>query len=407
MLVDNFNIAFKNIKERKSRVFLTFLGIAIGIMAIVALMAIGEGMQQAVVGELSSLSDTVIVTTADISASPMGGGISGGLYSSFTQRDIDDIGRINGIESIDPILFGFVTVEFNDEIQQVKILGMDPDRMSEIFGIEFLGLEDGEFIKEGDQNRCVVGYNVAHEYYDSDIHVGSKIILNEKNFYVNGIYQKQGAGFSTETDDYIHLSKRDFEKLTGEKNISGILIKVENVGEAESIAEEIEFAINENHGTDDYANAITMNSILESVQQIIGIIQIVLLGIAAIALVVASIGIMNTMLTSVMERTHEIGIMKAIGARNTDVLSIFLMEGLIISLIGGIFGIIFGIIGANSLGAASGSSFMGPGISLEPVVTISSIILSLGVAILVGIISSIYPARKAAKMSPIEAVRYE
>ena len=329
MWLDNFKIAFKNIKERKSRVFLTFLGIAIGIMAIVALMAIGEGMQEAVVGELSSLSDTVIVTTADVTAGPMGGGISGANTNYFSQRDIDDIGRIGGIESIDPILFGYVLMDFNDEIQYVSVLGMNPGRMSEIFGIEFLGLESGEFIKEGDQNRCVIGYNVAHEYFDSDIHVGSKIILNDKNFYVNGIYKKQGAGFSTETDDYIHMNQRDFEKLTGESNITGVFIKVINVGDSESIASEIEYAIDENHGEEDYANAITMSSLLESVQEIIGIIQIVLVSIAAIALVVASIGIMNTMLTSVMERTHEIGIMKAIGARNSDVMTIFLMEGIL------------------------------------------------------------------------------
>jgi len=407
MLVDNFNIAFKNIRERKSRVFLTFLGIAIGIMAIVALMAIGEGMQEAVIGELSSLSDTIIVTTGEISASPMGGGITGATLDYFTERDIDDIGRIGGIKSIDPILFSYVPLDFNGEVQGVSTLGMDPERIASLFGIDFLGLEAGSFIKEADKNKCVIGYKIAHEYFDSEIQVGNKIVLNGKNFYVNGIYKEQGEGFSTETDHYVHLSTRDFKKLTGEENISGILVRVENVGDAEVIADEIEFAINENHGDDNFANAITMSSILESVQQIIGIIQIVLLGIAAIALVVASIGIMNTMLTSVMERTHEIGIMKAIGARNADVMSIFLIEGILISLFGGIVGIIFGMLGAGGLGAASGSNFMAPGVSLTPIVTITSIVLSLGVAMLVGIIASLYPARKAAKMSPIEAVRYE
>lgn len=407
MLVDNFNIAFKNIKERKSRVFLTLLGIAIGIMAIVSLMGIGEGMQVAVVGELSSLSDTIIVTTGEISASPMGGGFSGGTLTYFSERDVDDIKRIQGIESVDPILFGFGSVYFNGETQSVSLLGLDAERMEAMFGIEFLGLEAGEFMQEGDQNKCVIGYNIAHEYFDADINVGNKITIDSKNFYVNGIYKKQGAGFSTETDDYIHLIPRDFKKLTGNENVSGILVKVENVGNAEQIADEIELAVNENHGNDDFANAVTMSSILESIQQILGIIQIVLLGIAAIALVVASIGIMNTMLTSVMERTHEIGIMKAIGARNIDVLSIFIMEGILISLIGGGVGVLLGLIGAQGLGAASGSSFMGGGVPMTPIITLSSIVLAIGVATFVGVISSLYPARKAAKMSPIEAVRYE
>ena len=376
-------------------------------MAIVALMGIGSGMHQAVVGELSSLSDTIIVTTGDVSVSPMGGGFSEAALGYFTERDIDDIRRIDGIESIDPVLFSAGTIEYNGEFQGASFLGIDAERMSDLFGIGFLGLEDGEFLEEGDQNKCVIGYNVANNYFDVNVYVGSKIKINGKNFVVNGIYKQQGAGMSVPTDDYVHLAPRDFEKITGQENISGILTRVYNVADAESIADEIEYAINENHGDEDFANAITMSSILESIQQVLGIISAVLIGIAAIALVVAAIGIMNTMLTSVMERTHEIGIMKAIGARNTDVMMIFIMEGVLISLIGGIAGVIFGLIGANGFSSITSSGFLGSPIPLTPVITPITIIFSLIMAIFVGVASSLYPARKAAKMSPIEAVRYE
>ena len=411
MLVDNINIAIKNIKERKSRVFLTLLGIAIGIMAIVSLMSIGEGMQQAIVGELSSLSDTIIVTTGDISVnSMMGGGFSeSDEVEFFTERDLDGINRITGIESIDPIMFGGGIIEFNGETQTVSMLGIDADRLSEVFGGDFLGLEFGEFMEEGDQNKCVMGYNVANDFFDVKIIVGNKIELNGKNFVVTGIYKEQGAGMSIPTDDYIHMTTRDLTKITGIEDVSGILIRVEDssLGIIEDIADEIEAAINQNHGNEEFANVITMSSILESIQQIIGIIQFVLIGIAAIALVVASIGIMNTMLTSVMERTHEIGIMKAIGARSSDVLLIFLMEGIIISLIGGGVGVSLGFLGAEGFSTVSGSGFMGSPMPIEPVVTLWSVATSLFVALMVGVLSSMYPARKAAKMSPIEAVRYE
>jgi len=406
MLIDNLKISIKNIKERKSRVALTLIGIAIGIMAIVALMSIGEGMQSAVTSELSSLSDTIIVTTGNIDINPMGGGFSGGAGRYFTQRDLDDINRIGGLESVNPIIFSYAYIEYNGEYQGVSLLGMEPESMSNIFGIDFLGLESGEFMQSGDQNKCIVGHNVAKEYFDTEIKVGNKIKLNGYNFFVNGIYKKQGAGFSTETDDYIHLSVRDFKKVTGQENISGILIRVSDVSQVEPIATEIEFAINENHGSDDFANVITMSSILESIQSVLSIISIFLVGIAAIALVVASIGIMNTMLTSVMERTHEIGVMKAIGARNFDVMIIFITEGILISIIGGGVGTVLGILGGQAFSVVS-SSTAGPGIPIQPSVTIFTIILALGVALLVGIISSLYPARKAAKMSPIEAVRYE
>ncbi len=405
MAGDNLTIAIKNIKERKSRVILTLLGIAIGIMAIVSLMGLVEGMQQAVVGELSSLSDTIIVTTGEISASPMGGGFSDGAGGYFTERDLDSLERINGLESVNPVLFGRCIIKHNGELKQSSLLGVDPDRMAEIFGIDFLGLESGEFMQEGDQNKCIIGYNIAYEYFDNEIKTGSKIEINGKNFYVNGIYKKEGSGMSTQTDNNIHVTARDFKKITGQEDVSGIIIKVSDVNEVEGIATEIETLINENHGNEDFANAITMSSLLKSIQEVLTIIQIVLIAIAGISLVVASIGIMNTMLTSVMERTHEIGIMKAIGARNIDVMAIFIMEGILISIFGGLIGVILGFIGAQGFGNMSGG-FM-QGVPLVPIINVSTIIIAITVAMLVGVLSSLYPARKAAKMSPIEAVRYE
>lgn len=406
---DNLKIAYKNISERKSRVFLTFLGISIGIMAIISLMAIGEGMENAVTGELSSLSDTIIITTGSVNTNPMGGGFTPpqDKNSYFTDRDLSDINRIDGIKSVNPVYFGMGIVEFNGQNETVSLLGINPTSMDSIFGIDYIGLEDGGFIREGDRNRCVIGYNVAHEYFDSDVRTDSMIKVNGEKISVSGIYQKQGAGMSLPTDDYIHLSPKDFERVTDKGNITGILVKVYDVEDAETISSKIESTINENHGDDEFTNAITMLSIIESIQNVLAIIQTVLIGIAAIALVVASIGIMNTMLTSVMERTHEIGVMKAIGARNSDIMVTFMMEGVLISMFGGFFGVVFGIIGANVFSALSSSNAMGSFIPIVAVINPNSIIIGMSVAVLVGLFSSLYPARKAALMSPIEAVRYE
>jgi putative ABC transport system permease protein len=376
-------------------------------MAIIALMGIGEGMQQAITGELSSLSDTIVLSSGEISANAFGGGgfqHANNNNEYLTERDISDIQRINGIKDVSTVLFSVGVISFNGDSNSVSLVGIDEENLEKIFGIEVLGLEKGEFIQEGRQNTCVIGYNVAYEYFDSDINIGNRIDINGRSFAVVGIYNKQGAGMSTETDDNIHITPRDFEKITGKSESSSAIIKIYDVTKADMIAEEIENTVNENHGDDDFANAITMTSIIESVQQIIAIAQVVLLSIASIALVVASIGIMNTMLTSVMERTREIGIMKAIGATNKDVLFIFIMEGVFISIIGGSAGIILGILGSQGLSSVLTSSFGG---ALSPVITTSSIVLGLAVAVIVGMLSSLYPARKAAKMSPIEAVRYE
>jgi putative ABC transport system permease protein len=204
------------------------------------------------------------------------------------------------------------------------------------------------------------------------------------------------------------MNSRDFEKLTGQSNISSAYVRVFEVNEVETIAVEIENIINENHGKKDFASATSMSSILDTIQTVIGILQLVLVAIASIALIVASIGIMNTMLTSVMERTREIGIMKAIGATNTDIMSIFIIEGILVSTIGGVIGIILGVFGSQGLTIILRSFMaMGDSSGLAPVITIMSVALAVSVSIIVGVLSSLYPAWKAARMSPIEAVRYE
>ena len=406
MISDNIIIAIKNIRERKTRVFLTLLGIAIGIMAIISLMSIGEGMEVAITEELSSLSDTIFVTIGvDVEgASPGGGGLDFSNMNYLSDRDIGDIQRVQGIKDISPILSSGGLIEYNNEIKSISLLGMDPANMKAVFGIDSLGLESGDFLKQGDQNKCLIGHNIAYEYFDTDISVGSRITINNKLFFVSGIYKKEGVGFSTQTDDSIHLTEHDFSQLTGQKNVSAALIRVYDVNKVNSIADEIETIVNENHGEDDIASVVTMSSILDSIKSVLSIIQTVLLAIAAIALLVASIGIMNTMLTSVMERTHEIGVMKAIGANNSDVMSIFMFEGMFISLLGGVSGIVIGVIGAQGFSLVTAQSM---GAMLQPVFTIFSILLGITVAVVVGMISSFYPAWKAAKMSPIEAVRYE
>jgi putative ABC transport system permease protein len=271
-------------------------------------------------------------------------------------------------------------------------------------------LEAGEFLTENDQNKIMIGYSIAHDTFDADISVGGRIKINGEKFFVSGIFEKQGFG-GTSSDSIVLMNSRDFQKLTGQSNISLIYLRVYNVNDAESIATTIQTTINGNHGKKDFATATTMTSILKTVQNIIGILQLVLVGIASIALVVASIGIMNTMLTSVMERTREIGIMKAIGATTRDIMSIFIIEGVLMSGVGGIIGIILGVFGSQALTLILGSFMsMGGGggsFQLVPIITITSVVLAIAVSLIVGIFSSLYPAWKAARMSPIEAVRYE
>ena len=395
MLKDNFNLAYKNIKERMSRSILTLLGISIGIMAIIALMGIGEGMQEAVSGELSSLSDTILVTAGGSSDDfdlLTKGLDENGEY--LTERDIADLNRIQGIKEVSTQLSGSGVITFNSENAYVSLTGMSIDSQNLAYDSE--DLDSGYLLEEGDQNKCVIGYSIAHEKFDTEISVGSRIKINDEKVVVKGIFSKQGMGGLTSTDSIVILTARDFEKITGESNIKAAIVRVTNPAEVEAIAEEIEQAINENHGSDDFASATAMSSLLDTIQNILGILSMVLIAIAAIALVVASIGIMNTMLTSVMERTREIGIMKAIGAENKDVMSVFIIEGMLVSIVGGIIGILLGIFGSQAMASIlSGMGAGGPpgsNMTLTPVITLYSIVLAVSVSLIVGVVSSLYPA---------------
>jgi putative ABC transport system permease protein len=403
MFRDHVKLAIKNLRHRMSRSLLTLLGIAIGIMAIISLLALGEGMQQVITGELSSLSDVIIVSTGGDMFSSFGGGGSTGEY--FTERDIAGIERTQGVRDVSTQLSGTAFAEYNGKTTIVSLTGMDPIVMRLQYSTQ--SLEAGDFLNEGDQNKIMIGSSIAHDTFDADISVGGRVTLNDEKFFVTGIFSKQGMG-GVSSDSIMLLSTRDFKKLTGQSNISLIYLRVNDVSDAESIAATIQDTINENHGRKDFATATTMTSILETVQTITGILQAVLVGIASIALVVASIGIMNTMLTSVMERTREIGIMKAIGATTRDIMSIFIIEGVLMSGVGGIIGIILGVFGSQALALILGSFMsMGGSFNLVPIITIMSVVLAVSVSLIVGVLSSLYPAWKAARMSPIEAVRYE
>ena len=394
---DKFLLAFRSIRERKARSILTVLGIAVGIAAIVSLMSVGYGMEHAITGELTGMADMISVMPGKIT-----GGHTYVEMGGFTDRDVKDLQRISGIKDISAMTYDSVEVEYRNKRKPTFVLGGDTKDL-ERFYVEPVGLKEGRWLRENDYKGCVIGDRVANDFFDDVIHVNDKLVLNGDKFVVVGVFEKGGMLYSTDVDRNIFLTLRAAKNVLQTDEIKYVVVRVYEIDEAEEIAEEIKEVINDNHGLDDFAMAMTMGSMLEQIGDIFNIIRGVLAGIAAIALVVASIGIMNTMLMSVMERTHEIGVMKAIGAKSSDVLALFLLESSIVSLVGGVTGCVVGVIVAKVL------SFLGSaasGLEIAAIVKPEVLLGGIAVAVIVGVLSGFYPARKASRMSPVEAVRY-
>jgi putative ABC transport system permease protein len=399
---DSLALVYRNIKERKTRSALTILGITVGIGAVIALISIGMGMQTAITEQLIEMADVIMVTPG---APELG---SLGSFGSFTDRDLDSVKRIDGVKDVVGMRGKIEDVEYRGETFRLTVTGIDPPDIVAVFGEtirreEEDGMAAGRDLRENDKQACEIGYSIAYDYFDQDIGVNDRLTINGSKFRVVGVLEKQG-GFRAEVDSAIYVTTRDSITILDNDDISQLFVRVRNIEDAERIADEIEKRIDDNHKLDDFTSAMTMGSAIEQLESVFGILQVVLIAISSISLIVAAMGIMNTMLMSVMERTHEIGVMKAIGAKNRNILSLFLLEAGLVSLLGGLCGCILGVLGARAISFGIQTGF---DVELAAVVEPAVLLGGVAVAVVVGMLSGLYPARKASKMSPVEAVKYE
>jgi putative ABC transport system permease protein len=401
---DYFLLAFNNLKRRKLRSWLTMIGIFIGIAAVVALISLGQGMQNAIEEQFEQLgSDKIIIQ-------PKGMGPPGSAAGSsliLTSKDLKVVENVRGVEWVSGYLVKQGQAKFKDEMGIGFATGITSDDFERLIELSGLEVTDGRMLRDGDKYKVVVGY--AHgsgDAWDRKIRVGETISIEDVEFKVVGILSKVGNPID---DGLLYVPKETLKELLGvEDEESQILVKVASGFDPADVADTIERKLRKSRGEKEEQQTFdvqTSEELLESFQNIFGVIQAVLVGIAAISLIVGGIGIMNTMYTAVIERTKEIGTMKAVGARNSDVLLVFLFESGLLGLVGGAIGIAIGY-GLGKSAEYAATMALGTDL-LQASFPWYLILGALAFSFVIGTMSGILPALQAAKLKPADALRYE
>ena len=404
--------ALENLNANKMRSMLTVLGIVIGVAAVIAMLSIGKGAQASITSRIESMGTNLVYVSPGSTSS---GGVQSGAGSAgtLTLDDADALAELANVEAVASVTNNFAQVVFGSQNTRTRLMGVTPEYTT----VSSMTLEDGEFITENHQSArslvVVLGSEVANSLFGGTAGVvGQKVRLNGQPYKVIGVLaSKGGTGFMNQDDQvFIPLSTALYRlvggmRFRGSSVISQITVKASSSETVDQVVNDVTLTMRELHETVEGADDFTVTSqqeTLATATEVSDTLTIFLGGIAGISLAVGGIGIMNIMLTTVTERTHEIGLRKAIGAKRQDIMLQFLVEAMVLSLLGGIIGVTIGW-GISSL---MGQVQFG-GTTITPVVSLDSILLATFFSMAVGLFFGIYPATRAARLQPVEALRYE
>ncbi len=413
ILRDSFRTALKGLQTNKSRSALTTLGIVIGITSIILMMSIGRGAESLILNEIGGLgAETIIIRPGKEPSGPSDFGET--LFSdSLKTQDVESLRRKSNapyIEDIMPTLIVPGSVEYEGETFRPMTIAGSANFFSQAFGAD---VDKGVLFDDIDIRQsssvAVIGSKVAEELFGFSDAVGEQIKIKDRKFRVVGVFSPKGQVAFFNINELVIIPYTTAQKyLLGIDYFNEIIVRAESPETVARTVRDIEATLRENHNItnskDDDFFVTTQEGVINQIQTIIGALTAFLASIVAIALVVGGIGVMNIMLVSVTERTREIGLRKALGATDKDIMTQFLFEAVTLTALGGIIGIILGAI--LSFGTSLILTYV-VALNWTFIFPISAAILGLVVSGLVGLVFGIYPARQAAKKSPMEALRYE
>ena len=403
MYKESFLMAWASLVANKLRSLLTMLGIIIGVAAVIALVSIGNGVKQDIEDSISSLGSNLLVVLPGAPRTP-GARPSQGSMKSLKISDYEAIAKLEGVKAASPMTNGSYVVIYQNKNWTTSVAGVNANFQD----VNNWTMTSGRFFSDKNvQNRervAVVGQTVVKNLFADEDPVGKEIRVKNIPFRVIGVLKSKGNGtMGNDQDDTVLIPyTTSMERVEGIDYLRRVYVVAKDDGGIDRLQADIENLLRVRHNIkdtnlDDF-NIQNMKSIMETVAQTTGTFTLFLGAVAAISLVVGGIGIMNIMLVSVTERTREIGVRKALGATYSVIVTQFLIEAVVISLMGGFIGIAFGIGASKVIGMVSGMS---------TVVSVPTIIMSFAFSMAIGLIFGIYPARKAAKLNPIDALHYE
>lgn len=397
-LRENFSMALKNLQSNVVRSTLTMLGVIIGVMAVIVMVSLGEGAKKQITQNITAMGSNLLIVFPG-HGQTRGGSFGGG--TTITNSTLPIIQRSSTyIAAISPEARGRGLVTAGPNSYQTSIVGC----MISYLQVRNYGIGSGVFFTEEDirarRRVAVLGSYVAEQIFPGEDPVGREIKIGTLRVKVTGVLQSKGQSGFGNNDDLVLMPISTVQaRVTGNKNLSSIYIQIQNEQAMDVANTQIGNALlNYFKGDDTKYNIRNQAEILSSVQQATQTFTFLLAGVAAVSLLVGGIGIMNIMLVSVTERIKEIGIRKAIGAPKEEILALFLIEAITLSVVGGLIGIALGWLMATIVASVSG---------WQTIITFPSVLISFGFSILTGLFFGVYPAYKAAGLHPIDALRYE
>lgn len=405
MFRESILIALEGLKSNKLRSILTMLGIIIGVGAVIAMVSIGLGVQQKVQNSISSLGSNLLIVMPGSNAPPGTVRLAAGSNITLTNQDAKAISKqVAGISYVLPAVSSQYQVIYGNQNWKTSVQGTTPDFLT----VRNYGVSAGSFFSHSDDTSrarvAVLGQTVATNLFGAASPVGKTIRINQAPFRVVGVLSTKGqSSMGQDQDDLVLIPLSTAQdRLMGITYLNNISIQAKNADVINKVQEDVTTLLRSRHhlaaGVENDFTVRNMTALMATMTETTGTITVLLGNIAAISLLVGGIGIMNIMLVSVTERTREIGIRKALGATFRNVLLQFIIEAVAISVTGGLFGIAVGIIGARVISWVAG---------WNTIVAWWAIVGAFGVSVLIGLFFGVYPARKAALLDPIEALRYE